>query len=71
LLIVSHTFPSLILSKGKEEDDTSHDAKDVNAAAGENNNDKEVNDGTSMPPRGEAHGRSSNEDCREKNKEGR
>jgi hypothetical protein len=51
MLIVSHIFPSLVLSEGKEEDDMDYNAKDVAAAAGDDNKDDEVNGGTSMPPK--------------------
>jgi hypothetical protein len=48
---VSHTFPSLILSECEEEDIADHNAKDVAAPANDDNNDKEDNNGTSMPPK--------------------
>ncbi len=48
---MSHTFPSLVLTEGEEEDDADHDAEDVAAAAAAADNDDEDNDGTSMPPK--------------------
>jgi hypothetical protein len=50
---VSHTFPSLVLSEGEEEDDANHNAEDVTAAADNNDNDDNDNDNdsTSMPPK--------------------
>jgi hypothetical protein len=53
--IVSHIFPSLVLSEGEEEvnhDDKvnmNHDAKDVAAPAATNNNDKDNNDTIMLP----------------------
>ncbi len=46
---MSHTFPSLVLSEGEEEDDTDHNVKDV--AAANDYDDNKDNDGTSMPPK--------------------
>ncbi len=51
MLIVSHIFPSLVLSEGEEEDDADHNAKDIAAAADNDDNDDEDNDGTTMPPK--------------------
>jgi hypothetical protein len=47
---VSHTFLSLVLSEGEEEDNTDHNAKDV-ATADDNKDNNEDNNGTSMPPK--------------------
>jgi hypothetical protein len=43
MLIVSLTFPSLVISEGEEKDDADHDAKDV-AAAAANDEDDDDND---------------------------
>jgi hypothetical protein len=56
--ILSHIFPSLVLSEGEEEvnhddrDDADHNAEDVAAAANDNNNnDNKDNYDTIMPPK--------------------
>ncbi len=51
MLIVSHIFPSLVLSEGEEEDNADHNAKDIAAAAKDDNNDDKNNDGTITPPK--------------------
>jgi hypothetical protein len=43
-LIVSLTFPFLVISEGKEEDNTDHDAKDIAATADVNDDEEENND---------------------------
>ncbi len=48
---MSHTFPSLVLSEGEEEDDVDHDVEDVAATVDSNDNDNKDNNGTSMPPK--------------------
>jgi hypothetical protein len=50
-LIASHTFLSLILSEGEEEDNADHNAKYVATTADDDNDNDEDNDGTSMPPK--------------------
>ncbi len=48
---MSHTFTSLVLSEGEEEDDADHNTKDFAAAADADDNDNKDNASTSMPPR--------------------
>ncbi len=52
MLILSLTFPSLVISEGEEEDNVDHNAKDAAATTNDDDDDNnDDNNNTTMPPK--------------------